>query len=73
MRSADQADQWKRDVKRGSFDVAYARLILEHVFDPLAVVKEMVKAVRPGGRVIVADDDHDMMPFWPEPPGVMAA
>ena len=43
----------------GSFDVAHARFVLEHVREPLAVVKNMVRAVRPGGRVILADDDHN--------------
>lgn len=60
-------DEW------GSFDVAHARYILEHVSDPIGVVKQMVKAVRPGGRIVLADDDHDIMRFWPQPPGVMTA
>jgi len=29
----------------------------------------MVKTVKPGGRIILADDDHDVMRLWPEPPG----
>jgi SAM-dependent methyltransferase len=53
----------------GSFDVAHARFILEHVPDPLAVVKQMALAIRPGGRVVLQDDDHDVLRLWPEPPG----
>jgi ubiquinone/menaquinone biosynthesis C-methylase UbiE len=53
----------------GSFDVAHARFVLEHVNDPLGVVKQMVRAVRPGGRVVLADDDHDVLRLCPEPPG----
>ena len=60
-------DQW------GSFDIAHARYILEHVSEPVDVVKQMVKAVRPGGRIVLADDDHDIIRFWPEPPGIMVA
>jgi len=26
--------------------------------------------VRPGGRIILADDDHDVLRLWPEPPGL---
>jgi hypothetical protein len=26
--------------------------------------------VRPGGRVVLADDDHDVLRLWPEPPGL---
>jgi hypothetical protein len=29
----------------------------------------MVRAVRPGGRIVLADDDHGVMRLWPEPPG----
>lgn len=54
----------------GTFDVAHARFVLEHVSDPLRVVRNMVAAVRPGGRIVLADDDHDVLRLWPEPPGV---
>jgi SAM-dependent methyltransferase len=57
------ADEW------GTFDVAHARFVLEHVADPLGVVRQMVRAVRPGGRVVLADDGHDTFRLWPEPPG----
>lgn len=53
----------------GSFDVAHARFVLEHVPDPLAVVSQMVRAVRPGGRIVLQDDDHDVLRCHPEPPG----
>jgi SAM-dependent methyltransferase len=56
----------------GSFDVAHARFILEHVPDPLRVVRAMVRAVRVGGRIVLEDDDHDILRLWPEPLGVMA-
>ena len=55
--------------ERGSFDVAHARFLLEHVPDPLAVVRAMTLAVRPGGRIVLEDDDHDVLRLWPEPPG----
>jgi len=57
------ADEW------GTFDVAHARFLLEHVTDPLAVVRIMARAVRPGGRIVVEDDDHAVLRLWPEPPG----
>ncbi len=56
----------------GSFDVAHARFLLEHVADPQAVVRAMVRAVRPGGRVVLEDDDHDLLRLWPEPAGLAA-
>jgi SAM-dependent methyltransferase len=57
----------------GSFDLVHTRFLLEHTRDPLAVVKAMCDAVRPGGRIVLADDDHDILRLWPEPDGVMDA
>jgi ubiquinone/menaquinone biosynthesis C-methylase UbiE len=59
-----------RDEEWGSFDIAHARFLLEHVPDPLAIVRTMLRATRPGGRVVLADDDHDLLRLWPEPAGV---
>ena len=56
----------------GTFDVAHARFLLEHVPCPALVVQQMVRSVRPGGRVFVSDDDHDNFRPWPEPPGFPA-
>lgn len=57
-------------VDAGAFDVAHARFVLEHVPKPLEVVRAMVRAVRPGGRVILADDDHAVLRLHPAPAGV---
>lgn len=57
----------------GRFDLAHARFILEHVPAPERVVEQMVRAVRPGGRVVLSDDDHSLLRLHPEPPGVRAA
>jgi SAM-dependent methyltransferase len=70
-RQGDVADPPLTPEEWGTFDVAHARFILEHVADPLAVVRQMVRAVRPGGRIVLADDDHDVLRLWPEPPGLM--
>ncbi len=51
--------------ERGTFDLVHARFLLEHVTDPQAVVREMVTAVRPGGRIVLIDDDHDQLRLWP--------
>jgi ubiquinone/menaquinone biosynthesis C-methylase UbiE len=54
----------------GSFDLVHARFLLEHLADPLAAVRLMVRAARPGGRIVLADDDHDLLRLHPEPPGL---
>jgi ubiquinone/menaquinone biosynthesis C-methylase UbiE len=56
----------------GTFDLAHARFLLEHVPRPSLVIAQMVRSVRPGGRVFVFDDDHDNFRPWPEPPGFHA-
>jgi SAM-dependent methyltransferase len=56
-------DEW------GTFDLAHTRFLLEHLREPLPVVQAMVRAVRPGGRIVLEDDDHDLLRLWPEPPG----
>jgi ubiquinone/menaquinone biosynthesis C-methylase UbiE len=58
------------DEEWACFDIAHARFLLEHVPRPLEVVRGMVRAVRPGGRVVLEDDDHDLLRLWPEPPGL---
>ena len=56
-------DEW------GTFDVVHARFLLEHLPDPLIAVRQMVRAARPGGRIALEDDDHEILRLYPEPPG----
>ncbi len=72
LRQGDVFDLPLTPQEWGSFDAAHTRFLLEHVPDPLAVVKTMLHAVRPGGRVVLEDDDHELLRLWPEPPGLMA-
>ena len=58
-----EKDEWE------TFDLAHARFLLEHLADPLPVVRSMVRTLRPEGRIILADDDHDLLRIWPESPG----
>jgi SAM-dependent methyltransferase len=42
-------------VARGGFDLAYSRLLLGHLAEPVATLRAMADAVRPGGVVAVED------------------
>ena len=53
--------------EEGSFDLAHARFILEHVSHPEKVVQAMRRAIKSGGKVLLLDDDHDTMRLNPEP------
>ena len=73
MREGDAATPPLRDDEWGTFDIAHARFILEHVADPTSIVRAMVKSVRPGGRIVLEDDDHDVLRFHPAIPEFEAA
>lgn len=55
-------DEW------GAFDVVHTRFLLEHLAEPQAVVNVMVRAARPGGRIVIEDDDHDLLRLYPAVP-----
>ena len=68
VRRGDALDPPLLPAERGSFDVVHARFLLEHLPDPAAAVSAMVAAARPGGRVVLEDDDHDLLRLWPDCP-----
>jgi SAM-dependent methyltransferase len=70
IRRGDAGDLPLEDDEWATFDIAHARFLLEHVPDPLRIVQAMVRAVKPGGRIVLEDDDHDVLRLWPEPPGL---
>ncbi len=52
----------------GSFDLVWARFLLEHVAEPQRVVDAMARALAPGGRLVLCDDDHDVLRLDPPTP-----
>jgi ubiquinone/menaquinone biosynthesis C-methylase UbiE len=52
-----------------TFDIVHTRFLLEHLPNPSKAVSEMVKALRPGGRIILEDDEHEAVILFPEPTG----
>jgi SAM-dependent methyltransferase len=47
------------------FDLAYTRYLLEHVADPGVVLAEMRRVLRPGGRIVVMENDVTLARFDP--------
>src|ERR1700743_586803 len=54
----------------GSFDVVHAHQVLQHVADPVAALREMMRVCRPGGVVAARDGDYRGFPCYPQLPGL---
>ena len=63
-----QGDAHRLPLREASFDVVYSRYVLEHVHDPLQVLREMRRACRPGGVVAVLENDISLIRFDPPCP-----
>jgi ubiquinone/menaquinone biosynthesis C-methylase UbiE len=63
-----QGDAHQLQFKSESFDLVYARYVLEHVADPETVLKEMRRVTRQGGRVAVCENDISLLRLDPECP-----
>ncbi len=49
------------------FDLVHARLVLSHVPHRERALQSMIKALRPGGRLLVEDADPSLQPLlWPD-------
>jgi len=69
FRSGDATNLMLAEKEIASFDVGHIRFVLEHLSNPLQALNELVKAIKPGGRIVLEDDDHASFILFPEPPG----
>ena len=70
FRQGDALNLPLRNEEWGTFDIVHTRFLLEHLKHPEKAVEQMVKAAKPGGRIILEDDDHFTFRATPEPPGM---
>ncbi|MDQ6606866.1 MAG: methyltransferase domain-containing protein [Actinomycetota bacterium] len=54
------ADAYALPLADGSVDFALARLVLQHLADPVAALLEIVRVLRPGGAVAVLEVDGEL-------------
>ncbi len=54
----------------GTYDVVHAHQVLQHLTDPVAALREMVRVTRPGGVVAVRDSDYGAFTWSPAGPGM---
>jgi len=67
-----QGDAHRLEFPEASFDLVYARYVLEHVANPETVLREMRRVTRPGCRVVACENDESLIRFDPECPAFEA-
>ncbi|MDO4919151.1 methyltransferase domain-containing protein [Kocuria sp.] len=64
------ADLFAVPVEPGSFDVVHAHQVLQHVPDPVAMLRAMAGYCAPGGVVACRDADYGAMSWYPQSEGL---
>ncbi len=65
-----KADAYRLDLPDDSFDLVYARFLFQHLARPLDAMAEIRRALKPGGRLLIADVDDAVFNILPELPGL---
>jgi ubiquinone/menaquinone biosynthesis C-methylase UbiE len=63
-----QGDAHRLEFADGSFDLVFARYLLEHVSDPAKVLREMRRVACQGGRVAACENDVTLLRLDPARP-----
>lgn len=66
----ETADATRLPFDADAFDVVHAHQVLQHVPDPVGVLREMARVTRPGGLVAARDADYEAMTWAPAHPGL---
>lgn len=61
----EKADVYDLPFDDGSFDVVHAHQVLQHLSDPVAALREMMRVCASGGVVAARDADYGAMTWWP--------
>lgn len=68
--SFEVGDAYDLDYADGSFDVVHAHQVLQHVGDPVAMLRELRRVAKPGGTVAVRDVDYEGVIWAPRIPAL---
>jgi SAM-dependent methyltransferase len=64
------ADGMALPFEDGTFDVVHAHQVLQHVPDPVGMLREMRRVCRPGGLVAARDSDYAAFTWHPAVPAL---
>ena len=57
--------------KKNTFDIVFARFLLQYLAKPQHAVSEMIRVCRPGGRILLQDLDGQLVWHYPEETEIM--
>lgn len=60
------------DYEDGTFDVVFCHQVLQHVGDPIGMLKEMKRVTKEGGIVAARESDYSGFIWYPEVEGMIA-
>lgn len=63
-------DAYRLDLPDDSVDVAHAHQVLQHLDDPVAVLRELARVTRRGGVIAVRDGDYGAFTWYPDHSGL---
>jgi ubiquinone/menaquinone biosynthesis C-methylase UbiE len=63
-------DVYALEAADDSFDVVHAHQVLQHLTDPVAALREMIRVCRPGGVIAVRDVDYGAFVTFPPDEGL---
>jgi ubiquinone/menaquinone biosynthesis C-methylase UbiE len=62
------ADVHRLPLENNSFNTVYCRYILEHVGDPVQVLREARRVLKPGGKIYIQENAILLLEFYPDCP-----
>ncbi len=68
-----QADAYCLPFPEASFDAVFSHALLEHLAEPVAAVREMLRVLKPGGPLVVCTPDWGGFLFSPSTPALALA